>query len=174
MNGVDSYCQLFCHHLAQRCANILADFDFACIDRNLAGFVDVNPGAYLLRHIPAKAPTSPTTGRLHRHDLMRYKAHQNTTSESLQKLPAVPFQPEIRVIVKLIALELKRHIGEKLIVHRAPPFIVAAAFWTAETIREYVPQRHIFPSRERTMSAEDGFEFLASRATPDMIMPAVQ
>src|SRR5205823_12009309 len=85
----------------------------------------------ILRHSASDASTASLTGRLHGKNFMRNEAHQNPTAQSSQELAAVPFQTKVGIFIKLIAFRLEPHMQEMLVTHRAPPFIVAAAFWTA-------------------------------------------
>src|SRR5439155_13714598 len=136
MNGIDPDSKFFRDDLTQRGANILADLDLAGVARDLALLADVNPSADFLGRGAAKTPAAPLAGRLHRNDLTRHKAHQDSPAQSLKEFPAIPFQAKMGIVIKLVALRLERHFQKILVTHRAPPFIVAAAFWTAKTIRE--------------------------------------
>ena len=73
-----------------------------------------------------------------------------------------------------LGLDLVERVFVAWAFHDTPPFIVAAAWPMARTIRAYVPQRHTLPCMAVTISSGVGPEFSASRATPSMIMPGVQ
>ena len=64
VNRLDADMQFISHNLAERSADILTNLDLACVNRDFALLVNVNPGADFLGHITAKTPTAPLTGRL--------------------------------------------------------------------------------------------------------------
>ena len=92
--------------------------------------------------------------------------HHQAGAEQLEQIAAIYGETVLQTIRRL----LQKFVIET---HREPP-APSAARRMAAIMREYVPQRQIFPFMPRMTSSSLGFGFAASKPTADMIIPGVQ
>ena len=112
--GIDA--EFFCHDLRKGSADVLTDFNFPGIDRDVAVFTDVQPGADLARRRAAAAAAPPAALELLCGRLLEEQEHQHAAAEEFDKVAAVEIELPAGRLEQLVALRLD-------LIRQAPGFI---------------------------------------------------
>src|SRR5262249_45387790 len=127
--------QLLGDRLGQRRARVLTDLDLAGVDRDLAVFADVQPGADVLRPLPAEAALPAAAGLLRVECVGGDETDDEAAAHAAEEVAAVEVEVVLRLLEELVPFRLDLIGRDGLPVHRSPPFITSAALRTACIMR---------------------------------------
>src|SRR5687768_2031105 len=141
-NHLDWHVQLFGDYLGQRGANVLAQLHLARIDRNLTLFVEVDPGADVVRHALVHATASGFTLLLLREQIRHRHQQRDAAREHFQKLASIEREVVTGIREQFVAFqfqgkcEIEFRIEIEFFFHFRTSFDVPEAISIALTIRK--------------------------------------